>query len=66
MLRILLALHRILQPDLKRLRVPNGCDKARLLRAIDRSRGVLRVRRVLGLIGLSPSRLSAWRRAVRC
>ena len=65
LLRILFALHRTLQPDLKRLRVPNGCDKARLLRAIDRSRGVLRLGRVLRLIGLSPSRLSAWRRAMR-
>ncbi|MEA3502923.1 MAG: hypothetical protein U9R47_09140 [Actinomycetota bacterium] len=36
-LRIFFALFRLLQPDLTRLRVPHGCDKARLLRAIDRS-----------------------------
>jgi putative transposase len=62
-LRLFFAVCRLLQPDLTRLRVPNGCDKARLLRAIDRSRRVLGLRRVLRIIGLSPSRLSAWRRA---
>ncbi len=34
-LRIFFALFRLLQPDLKRLRVPHASDKARLLRAID-------------------------------
>jgi hypothetical protein len=62
-LRILLALVRITQPSLERLRVPHASDKSRLLRAIDRSRGVLHLRRILRLIGLSPSRLGAWRRA---
>jgi len=62
-LRIFFALFRLLQPNLTRLRVPQGCDKARLLRAIDRSRHVLGLRRILRIIGLSPSRLSAWRRA---
>ena len=65
MLRILFALVRILQPDLTRLRVPNGSDKRRLLLAIDRSRGVLGVRRVLRAIGLSLSRLGAWQRAAK-
>ena len=54
---------RIVQPDFRRLRVPLGSDKARLLRAVDRSRGVVRLPRLLKLIGLSPSRLAAWRRA---
>lgn len=62
-LRILLALLRITQPSLERLRVPHASDKSRLLRAIDRSRGILHLRRILRLIGLSPSRLGAWRRA---
>jgi transposase InsO family protein len=65
MLAIATALLRILQPDLTRLRVPNGCDKHRLLRALDRARGVLGLRRVLRAIGLSPSRLASWRRAAR-
>jgi len=64
-LRVLLALVRILQPDLKRLRVPRACDKSRLLRAIDRSRGVRGLGRNLRILGLSPSRLNAWRRAAQ-
>ena len=35
MLRVLLALLRGLRPDLSRLRVPDGSDKRRLLRAIE-------------------------------
>lgn len=64
-LRVFVAVLRLLRPDLSRLRVPNACDKSRLLRAIDRSRGVLGQRRLLRLVGLSPSRLAAWRRAAR-
>ena len=63
MVRILLALFRILQSDLKRLRVPNGSDKRLLLRAVDRSRGVLGLRRVLKAIGLSL--VAPWRLAAR-
>jgi len=62
-LRVLFAVFRLIRGDLARLRVPQGRDKARLLRAIDRSRHVLGPRRILRIIGLSPSRLSAWRRA---
>ncbi|MBD3348189.1 MAG: DDE-type integrase/transposase/recombinase [Candidatus Eisenbacteria bacterium] len=63
MLRVFFALFRILEPDLTRLRVPNVADKVRLIRAIDRSRKVLGLGRVLRRIGLSPSRLAAWKRA---
>jgi len=63
MLRVLLALFQILQLDLDRLRVPQAADRSRLLRAIDRSHRVLGLSRVLLLLRLSPSRLSAWRRA---
>lgn len=65
LLRVLLAVVRIVQPDLTRLRVPLGSDKTRLLRAVDRSRGVVRLPRLLRLVGLSPSRLAAWRRAAQ-
>ena len=66
-LRVFFAVFRLLQPDLTCLRIPRGCDKVRLLRAIARSRRVFGLRRVLCIIGLSPSRLSAWRRvAVAC
>lgn len=65
LLRVLLALLRVIQPDFRRLRVPVGSDKARLLRAVDRARGVLALPRLLLRVGLSPSRLAAWRRAQR-
>jgi len=61
-LRILFALLRILKPDLTRLRVP-APEKARLLRAVHRTQGVLGLRRVLAIVGLSASRLRAWRDA---
>jgi hypothetical protein len=61
-LRILFALLRILEPDLSLLRVP-APDKARLLRAIERTRSVLGLRRVLAVLGLSAARLQAWRAA---
>ena len=63
-LRLLFALLRAFQPDFARRRFPAG-DKARLLRAIDRSHGVFRIRRILRVLGLSPSRLHAWRTAAR-
>jgi hypothetical protein len=63
LLCVLLAVLRIVQPDFTRLRVALGADKARLLRAVDRARGVVRLPRLHGLIGFSPSRLAAWRRA---
>ncbi len=62
-LRIVFALLRVLRPDLARMRIPEGRDKFRLLHAIDQSHGVRGLRRLLHAIGLSPSRLSAWRRA---
>lgn len=61
-LRVLFALLRTLQPDLSRVRVA-AADKARLLRAVERTRGALGLRRVLAILGLSPSRLHAWRTA---
>jgi len=63
-LRNLFALLRILKPDLTRLRVP-APEKARLLRSIHRTQSVLGLRRVLAIVGLSASRLRAWRQAER-
>ncbi len=63
-LRVLFALLRTLAPDLSRLRVP-APDKARLLRAIERTRSVFGLRRVIALLGLSAARLYAWRTAAR-
>ena len=64
MLRVVIVLLRILEPSLSRIRVASS-DKRRLLRAIDRSRGVLGLRKILRIVGLSPSRLHAWRSALR-
>ena len=58
-LRILIAFLRVLKPDLSRLRVP-APEKARLLREVHRTQGVLGLRRVLAIVGLSASRLRAW------
>jgi hypothetical protein len=55
-LRILLALLRIVRPDLTYLRIPQAEDKARLLRAIQRSREIL---------GHVPAQLAAARAAAR-
>ena len=65
LLRVVLALLRIVEPDLSRVRVPRGADKQRVLRALDRARGIVRLSRLLKVVGLSPSRLAAWRRAAR-
>src|SRR5262245_17473041 len=61
-LRVLFALLRTLAPDLSHLRVA-ASDKARLLRAIERTRRVLGLRRTLSALGLSAARLHAWRTA---
>ena len=60
-LRLLLVLLRVLKPDLSHARFV-GPDKARLLRAVHRTRGVLGLRRALSLLGLSLSRFHAWAR----
>jgi hypothetical protein len=61
MLRLFVVLFRVLKPDLSRVRFV-GHDKARLLRAVERSRGVLGLRRGVSLLGLSLSRFHAWAR----
>lgn len=63
-LHVVFALLRAVKADLSRLRVA-ALDQARLLRAVERTRSVLGLRRILCAIRLSPSRLSAWRRAAR-
>ena len=63
--RILFACFRALDIDLSRRRVSDGPSKARLLRAVERGRDVLPLRKALATIGLSASRLHAWKRAER-
>jgi len=63
LLRVLLAVVRVFGIDLARRRVPEGEGKRRLLRAIDRAREALSLRRVLRVASLSPSRYHSWRGA---
>ena len=66
-LRIAIAVIRVAEIDLTHFRIPEGKRKLRLLRAIDRSRAVFGLGRILALMRLSPARLSSWRRsAVAC
>jgi transposase InsO family protein len=61
MLRLFVVLFRVVKPDLSRVRFV-GLDKARLLRAVERTRSVLGLRRGLSILGLSLSRFHAWAR----
>lgn len=61
MLRLFVILFRVLKPDLSHVRFV-GLDKARLLRAVGRTRGVLGLTRALSVLGLSLSRFNAWAR----
>jgi putative transposase len=47
---------------LTRERLPDGRDKIRILRAVDRARDVVPLRTLLRFLRLSPSRFHAWRR----
>ena len=57
--RILVAAVRVLDIDLGHHRIPDGVSKFVLVRAIERARGVLKLRKTLAMIGLSSSRESA-------
>ena len=61
--RLLIALLRVLDVRLECTRLPEGAAKSRLLRAIDRARGALSLRGALGVLHLSPSLYHQWRRA---
>jgi transposase InsO family protein len=60
-LRLLVVLLRVLKPDLSHVRFV-GPDKARLLRAIERTRRVLGLGHSLALLGIKLSRFHAWTR----
>jgi hypothetical protein len=59
-LQVLFVLLRVLKADLTRARL-SGVLKGKRLRSVDRTRGVLGLRRVLSLFGLSAARLHSWR-----
>lgn len=46
-------------------RLPDGCAKLRILRAVDRAHQCIPLRGILRFLHLSPSRLHAWRRGQR-
>ena len=59
---VLLVIVRGFGVDLGATRVPDGTDKGKLLRAIKVASRYAPLHRILGLIGLSPSRYHAWKR----
>ncbi len=61
MLRLLVALVKSVGASLECQRLPEGKDKARLLRAVDHSRPFVPIRVALRAVGLSASRFGAWR-----
>jgi hypothetical protein len=62
LLRLALALLRGSGFTLTHERLPQGRDKIRILRAVDRAREFVPLRVLLRFLGLSPSRFHAWRR----
>src|SRR3990172_5100667 len=61
--RLLLALLRASGFRLVSHRLPQGSTKAKLLRAIESTQSALPLSLALHIVGLSPSRYHAWRRA---
>jgi len=65
-LRLLVALVKVLGITLARRRVPYGSGKERLLRAVEQSRSSLSLRVALRILCLSSSRYHSWRRDADC
>lgn len=67
LLGLFIALVRVFGLKLSDKRLPDGKQKDRLLRAIDRARESLPLKAVLNVVGLSAARYHSWRRAqVKC
>jgi putative transposase len=60
--RLVLALRQASGFTVSRERPPDGRAKRRILRAVDQARACIPLRALLRFLGLSPSRLHAWRR----
>ena len=65
-LRLLVALLRVLGITLAKRRIPDGAGKELLLRTVERSRNALSLRVALRILGLSSSRYHSWRRDADC
>ena len=61
-MRLLLVLVRVMDSRLARRRLPDGNNKAAILKAVERASTTIGVRASLRIIGLSRSRCFAWRR----
>jgi transposase InsO family protein len=61
--RLLLVLLRVSRFKLDGKRLPDGDDKAAVLRSIDSTQPILPLATILRIVRLSPSRYHAWRRA---
>ncbi len=66
LLRLLVVLTRVSGFSLACTRLSDGATKISLLRAIERSRSALSLRKVLRVLRLSPSRYHSWRRENEC
>lgn len=64
--RLLLVLARVTEMRLHATRVPEGARKRRLLYAVERATRSVPRNAVLRLVGLTPARYHAWRRAAPC
>jgi transposase InsO family protein len=64
--RLLVALMKVSDFSLENSRLPEGAQKARLLRAIDLSLSVLPLRVAIRLLRLSPSRYHSWKNEEEC
>ena len=64
--RLLLVVLKLSSFTLERYRVPNGRDKQRLMNAIREASDTIRLRAILGLLGMSQSRYQAWNQSDLC
>ena len=65
-LRLVVVLLKVCNVSLRHRRVPSCAKKRLLLRAVDRSREVLSLRKALLIIGLSKTRYHEWKREHEC
>lgn len=61
-MRLLLVLVRVAGLRLDCRRLPDGDDKVRVLRAVERASSAIALRSALAIIGLTPARYFAWKR----
>ncbi len=66
LLRLLFLILRISGFSFQNERIPSSCEKARLIKQINKSANVIPLGRVLNVIGLSRSRFYAWNNAQTC